>query len=295
MTPKLEEDTEPPEVYRPQQRGADYLRALLASVGLSNSVGFGAGNQAQAGQASSDVVLLTGDAKRRERARRLLAQIDSRPASISVRAALVEFTDTQERNLSIGAVLDLASSKITGNFGTASVGANGVQVKVSGISVALNALHGDTRFRYRSEAELRFVDGKPGRLQIGSDQPTRGDTTLTQTGVTMQGTVYRSSGIVLSVTPRIYEGRIEADVVQEVSSFASTTTSNIDSPTLNKRLVQATVDSVGGEIVVIGGLDEETVSDGSKGPFSWLQTTQAKTASKTQLFLLLEFKRLTPA
>lgn len=290
-----EEDTEPPEVYRPQLRSADYLRALLASVGLASTSGFTAGNQAQPGQIVTDVVLLTGDEKRRDRARKLLAQVDTRPASISVRAALVEFTDTSERNLSIGAVLDLASSKITGSVGNVALGANGAQVKVGGLTVALNALHGDTRFRYRSEAELRFVDGKPGRLQIGSDTPTRGDTTLTQSGATVQGTVYRSSGIVLTMTPRILQGRIEADVVQEVSSFATTTTSNIDSPTLNKRLVQATVDSLGGEIVVIGGLDEETVSDGSKGPFSWMQLSKAKTASKTQLFLLLEFKRLTPA
>lgn len=128
---------------------------------------------------------------------------------------------------------------------------------------------------------------------VGSEVPVRGALTLSKDGTPIQSVEYRSSGLVLTVQPRALDGRFTANIVQEVSSFASTSTSNIDSPTLNKRQIEATVDAEDGEVVVLAGLDEENVSEGSSG-FSWLpfKTSRTSSSRNTQLFVLLEFKRL---
>lgn len=96
----------------------------------------------------------------------------------------------------------------------------------------------------------------------------------------------------LTVQPRALDGRFIAKVVQEISTFATTSTSSIDSPTLNKRQVEATVDAEDGEVVILAGLDEENISEGRSGPLPWLSWSKSSSQRKTQMFVLLEFKRL---
>ncbi|MDW9240759.1 hypothetical protein C7S17_0788 [Burkholderia thailandensis] len=52
------------------------------------------------------------------------------------------------------------------------------------------------------------------------------------------------------------------------------------------------MDAEDGEVIVLAGLDEETVSDGRSGPFSWLNLSRSFNSRKTQLLVLLEFRRL---
>lgn len=127
---------------------------------------------------------------------------------------------------------------------------------------------------------------------MGSDVPVRGNLTITQSGQQVQATEYKPSGLVLSVLPRVLRDRIQAKVVQEVSSFTKTNTSGIDSPTLNKRLIETVVDSEDGEVIILAGLDEENINEGRSGLASWLPLAKSDDKRTTQLLVLLEFKRL---
>lgn len=293
-SPVAREDKEPEpedfEVYRPKNRTVEYLQALLKAAGVSA----GPSGQGQGQQLAQDQMVIVGSEEKRAKVRKLLEQLDQKPVVMNVRAALVEFTDSKDDSFSLGAVLDVLGGRLqlALNAGTVASG-NFARLKTGSIDAVLKAINGDSRFRFRTQPSLRLVDGERGRLMVGSEVPVRGQLTLSKDGTPIQSIEYRSSGLVLTVQPRALDGRFIANVVQEVSSFAATSTSNIDSPTLNKRQIEATVDAEDGEVVVLAGLDEENVSEGSSG-LSWLPFNTSRTSSSrnTQLFVLLEFKRL---
>ncbi len=293
-SPVAQEDKKPEpedfEVYRPKNRTVEYLQALLKAAGVSA----GPSGQGQGQQLAQDQMVIVGSEEKRAKVRKLLEQLDQKPVVMNVRAALVEFTDSKDDSFSLGAVLDVLGGRLqlALNAGTVASG-NFARLKTGSIDAVLKAINGDSRFRFRTQPSLRLVDGERGRLMVGSEVPVRGQLTMSKDGTPIQSIEYRSSGLVLTVQPRALDGRVIANVIQEVSSFAATSTSNIDSPTLNKRQIEATVDAEDGEVVVLAGLDEENVSEGSSG-LSWLPFNTSRTSSSrnTQLFVLLEFKRL---
>jgi general secretion pathway protein D len=68
----------------------------------------------------------------------------------------------------------------------------------------------------------------------------------------------RDTGVILSVTPSVSDtGRVLLDIEQEVSNVARTTSSGIDSPTIQQRRVKTTVTVMDGEAVALGGLIQE--------------------------------------
>lgn len=288
--PDKPQEPEDFEVYRPRNRTVEYLQMLMRAAGLP----VGMPGQAQGQQSAQDQMVIAGTEDKRAKVRKLLEQLDQKPVVMNVRAALVEFTDSKDDSFSLGAVLDVLGGRLqlALNAGTVASG-NFARLKTGSIDAVLKAINGDSRFRFRTQPSLRLVDGERGRLMVGSEVPVRSQLTLSKDGTPIQSIEYRSSGLVLTVQPRALDGRFTANVVQEVSSFAATSTSNIDSPTLNKRQIEATVDAEDGEVVVLAGLDEENVSEGTSG-FSWLpfKTSRTSSSRNTQLFVLLEFKRL---
>lgn len=275
------------EVYRPQYRTVEYLQAALAFAGLSPHQG-GMGH----GGPSRDAMVIAGTEERLAKLRKLIADLDQKPRVVNVRAALVEFSDSHNDSWSIGGILSLLSGKLSITTNATNNSMNFARIKTGGIDVVLGAMNGDSRFRYRSQPSIRLVDGEAGKLQVGSDVPVRGNITITQAGQQIQATEYKPSGLVLSVHPRVLHERVQAKVVQEVSSFTKTNTSGIDAPTLNKRLIETVVDAEDGEVVILAGMDEDSTSEGQSGLASWLPLSQATDHRRTQLLVLLEFQRL---
>jgi general secretion pathway protein D len=67
------------------------------------------------------------------------------------------------------------------------------------------------------------------------------------------------TGVILSVTPHVNDnGRVQLNLEQEVSTATPTTTSTIQSPTIQQRRVRTTVAVADGETVALGGLIQES-------------------------------------
>jgi len=284
------------EVYRRKHRTVEYLQMVLHSAGIRIGAG-GMGGVDQGNQAvglAQDSIVITGSPERREKVLKLLAEIDCKPVVMNVRAALVEFTDTKEDSFSLGAILSLIGSKLTlGLNAGVTPSDNYARIKNGSIDAVLKAINGDTRFRFRTMPSIRLVDGQRGRLQVGSNVPVRGALTLTKDGTPLQSVEYKSTGVILTVQPQALDGHVVASVMQEVSSVAQTTTSNIDSSTFNTRQIEAYVDAEDGEVVMLAGLDEDSSAE-SKSSLSWLPfaTNRTNNSRNTQLVVLLEFQRL---
>ena len=73
----------------------------------------------------------------------------------------------------------------------------------------------------------------------------------------------------LIVTPRVNSGGlVTMEIRQEVSTAVATTTSEIEAPTIQNRLIESVVAINSGETVVLGGLIQETRANSESGiPF----------------------------
>ena len=125
------------------------------------------------------------------------------------------------------------------------------------VQIALNALQAVTDVEVLATPRLLVLANDTATLQVGSSVPI-----ITQTSSGIQGNSlvinsvdYKDTGVVLTVTPRVGDrGAIYIDVQQEVSDVTQTTTSNIDSPTIDQRKFHTQIAVESGQSVAIGGL-----------------------------------------
>jgi general secretion pathway protein D len=130
------------------------------------------------------------------------------------------------------------------------------------VQAALNALASRTNVEVISSPVVITLDNQEAMLQIGDEVPivTQSAASVTTPDATVVSTVqYRETGILLRVTPRIgANDSVTLEVSQEASEVAATTTSGIDSPTIQQRRFQSTVTVANGETVALGGLIRAT-------------------------------------
>jgi general secretion pathway protein D len=127
------------------------------------------------------------------------------------------------------------------------------------VEVAINALGTVSDINVISSPKLLTLNNKPAILQVGDQVPI---IVQSATGIrdaddpTIVNSVqFRDTGIVLRATPRIGKsGMVFVDIHQEVSDAVETTTSGIDSPTIQQRKLSTTVAVHDGESIALGGL-----------------------------------------
>lgn len=202
-----------------------------------------------------------------ERVLRVIQGLDVVASQVLIEAVIAEVTLND--NLQYGVQWALQKDRTpTASFTNALKGGvppvfPGFNYAVNAASIAstLSALNALTRVNVISTPSLMVLDNKTARLQIGDQVPI---TTQTATSVvTAQTAIVNSitmqdTGVILSVTPRINEsGRVQLEIEQEVSAVAKTTSSGIDSPTIQQRRVKTTVVVNDGEVLALGGMIQE--------------------------------------
>ena len=211
---------------------------------------------------------------------------------VDVRAVVVEVALTDDTSFDVGVLLSMLGGRLSISLNALAVPLNVARLQVGGLNALLGAMAGDSRFKFRSQPSLRLTDGSSGKLQVGTDTPVRGQISTNKDGTVLQSIEYRSSGLVLNVLPRVLADRVQAQITQEILSFARTVTSGIDSPTLNKRSISANVDVESGEVVVLAGLEEETQTVTKSGLPFFRGLSSNSSSGTTHLVVLLEFTRI---
>jgi general secretion pathway protein D len=158
------------------------------------------------------------------------------------------------------------SNALTGGVAASFPGFN-YAVNTANIAATLSALNALTHVNIISTPSLMVLDNKTARLQIGDQVPitTQAATsTVTSQTAIVNSITMQDTGVILSVRPRINEsGRVQLDIEQEVSSVVKTTTSNIDSPTIQQRSVKTTVVVSDGEVLALAGMIQDSASKSS--------------------------------
>lgn len=145
---------------------------------------------------------------------------------------------------------------------------NGLQLinAVGGnIRGVIQALGTDGRAQVVSTPRVMVLDNEKASINVGTQISVD---TGTSTGGTAVNTVttrqYISTGVILSVTPRINSGgRVTLDVTQEVSSAGAAATGT--NPPINQRKAQTVVTVGSGETMVLAGMIQKDTGSGSSG------------------------------
>jgi general secretion pathway protein D len=133
----------------------------------------------------------------------------------------------------------------------------------------LNAIESVTNVKVISNPKLLVLNNREAQLQIGDQVPV-----VTQSSVgtsnpdapIVNSVSFRDTGVILRVTPRVNKnGLVQLDIQQEVSDVVPTTTSGIDSPTIQQRKISSTVAVKDGETIALGGLIRERNSKSRSG------------------------------
>lgn len=246
------------------------------------------------GMSSPDVdsFIFEGNIKEISRLRKLLAQIDTPPGEVLVKAIVYEVGSSSKEGSAVSVAADILGGKFGLKMGSPSVG-NAVSFKAGGIEAVYSALNSDSRFRVVSSPSLRVRSGSHGVVSVGSDYPVP-SISFDRNGNPIQTVEYKPSGVILDLKPTITEDRIDLAINQQISSFVPVANGASGSPVLAKREFSTTVGMVPDEIIVLGGLDENKQSNGRDGlPFlpDWLHSS-SHDLSKTEILLVLQVQKI---
>ena len=128
----------------------------------------------------------------------------------------------------------------------------------------LRALAGNGDIKVISSPQLLVSSHKEAVIQLGDRVPyiSQGTTDTSSNGTLIQNYDYENTGVILTVTPQITSTNlISLDIKQELSSVVKTTSSNINSPTFSKRVIETNMTIANGRTMILGGLIQERKTD----------------------------------
>ncbi len=249
----------------------------------------GEGSAVQA--VSDDTLLLRASPERITLAKHLISQFDTPTNEVVAKVVVVEYGTSDDDGAGFFGAIKTLGGKLSLQFGDKPALGNLFQFQTATLEAVISAISQDSKFNILESSSLRISSGKAGRLVVGQEVPILSKTEPDAKGNAVPSISYRSSGLILDLKPTIIGDRVSSDLTQELSSFVQTRTSNIDSPTLNKRTVQTSFSAQFGETVLLGGLDESKDSNAQSGLFGW-RFTSTKSATRSTLFLVISFSKV---
>ncbi len=214
----------------------------------------------------NNALLISTSGREYQRIERILRQLDVLPTQVLLEAIIAEVTLNDELKFGLRWAFD--NGKIS--VGLSDVASGFVGAAFPGFSwgyatrdlrVTLNALSSITDVNVISSPTLMALNNQKAVLQVGDQVPIvtqQAQGTLTSDSRVINSVEMKDTGIILSVVPRVNSsGRVMLDIQQEVSSVVKTTSSGIDSPTIQQRKLQTRVVVNDGESLALGGLIQE--------------------------------------
>lgn len=224
-----------------------------------------AGNKVVADE-SNNALLVMSSPKEYQRILGILGRMDVLPTQVMLEAMIVEVTLKDELKFGLKWFFEKNNGKftlsdaVTGTVASAFPGFS-YFFSTANVRLALDAVSGITKVNVVSAPSLMVLDNRKAILQVGDQVPI-----VTQTAQSVanldspivNSISFRDTGVILAVTPRVNDaGRVVLEIEQEVSNVARTTSSGIDSPTIQQRRVKTTVVVADGEVLTLGGLIQE--------------------------------------
>jgi general secretion pathway protein D len=234
-----------------------------------------------------------------------LKRLDVTPIQVLIEASLAEVSLTNDLRFGIQWSFEsnkgpiVLSEAKTGTIGSSFPGFSFLYTGGADIRAVLNALESVTDVNVISSPKLLVLNNREAELQIGDQVPITVQSSVSTVGETapiVNSIQLRDTGVILRITPRANKsGLVLLDIAQEVSDVVPTTSSNIDSPTIQQRRIASTVAVRNGETIALGGLIRDSTSR-TKGGVPLLQRiplvgtlfgSTSKNNRRTELIILI--------
>jgi len=233
-----------------------------------------------------------------------IKHLDVTPLQVLIEATIAEVTLNNELRYGVqwffkqGNATVTLSDATTGAVAAAFPGF-GFIYSTDDARIVISALDKVTDVNVISSPQIMVLDNKTARLQVGDEVPVATQTAvsvLTPGAPVVNSIEYKDTGVILTVTPRVNSsGTVGLDIEQEVSDVVTTTTSDLNSPTIRQRKLKSSVTIEDGETIALGGLIRDSQSRNKSGipilsDIPWLGNlfkTTDNTSDRTELLVLL--------
>ncbi|WP_421860391.1 secretin N-terminal domain-containing protein [Oceanicaulis sp.] len=200
----------------------------------------------------------------------LARQLDTPVPEVMIEVTIAEVTLTDDSSYGLDAVFD---SEIAPTFSTSltSNGSFSGTVRTGQVTLNASATANNSQVNVLSTPRIVARSGTEATVQVGNDVPiitTQRAANSQSSGSTdvLQTVQYRSTGVLLSVTPRVFSGnRIDLEISQETSAAEANNNSSISSPLISTRSMNSQLSLQDGQTAVLGGLIENRFTRGNSG------------------------------
>lgn len=277
-------------------RASEGSAASVAASGASAvpvSVALSSAGPSQLTASDNDVVFV-GSADEVQQIKALLPALDVAPGEVVVRGWVYEVTENNSDESAFSLAVHVLGGSLSLSNSDTTTDRNAVRFAGPRIDAAISALNATTNFRQISSPHVRVQSGQRVRLDVGEQVPTLGSISYQgASGTPVQSVTYQDAGLIFDVEPMIVGDAIDVAVDEQISDFVATTTGVAGSPTKNTREMQTRMRMGDGEVVVIGGLTQNTSSD-SRNHFPWLPSFldgTGKNKGRTEILLVLQVQK----
>ncbi len=284
--------------------GAVYPGMPFQGVPGGSAASRGATLRIVANDDNNSLVLYGTEAEHRL-VREAMLQLDQPARQVLIEAVIAEITLNDDLRFGVQWFFDSNGSQAT--FTNSPVGS--VLSQFPGFSyfralsadsrLVINALQSKTDVNVLSAPRLSVLNNRRAQLMVGDEVPILSQ--VSQSAIApgaplVSNITMRDTGVMLEVVPRIGDsGTVVLEVTQEVSDVAVTTTSGIDSPTIQRRRLRSIIATRDGATVALGGLIREAQSKTRSGvpllkDVPWvgaLFRNDAVNTKRTELVILL--------
>ena len=280
---------------------AEILKNLIADKSPKDSASQAIATSIQADESLNALVIRADPATMAE-LKEIIARLDIRRLQVLIEAAIVEVTSDFTRTLGTELAIGDASGSalpvgVTAPSGTlASVLANlaagdgqlssvpdlgstpllAAAKRSSGVNfgVIVRALSANSDVNLLSTPSITTMDNEQAKIVVGQNVPFRtGSTTSGSNGASNPFTTIQREdvGLTLEVTPHVHDGAlVRLEIHQEVSEVDKTSLASIGSDgsadlITNKRTIDTTVLADDREVIILGGLIRDKITDVSSG------------------------------
>ena len=232
--------------------------------GSTDTNGGGAPDQLRiVSDARNNALIIYANPKEYELIDQAMQRLDVVPLQVLIEATIAEVTLNNQLQYGLQWFFNSGDSSFafttltSGAVASVFPGFNYV-LNATSAKVVLSALTQITQVKVISSPELLVLDNGTAHLQVGDQVPitTQSAVSVISPGAPVVNSVdYLNTGVLLNITPRVSSsGLVLLDIDQEVSDVVKTTSSNIDSPTIQQRRIQSSVAVNTGETIALGGL-----------------------------------------
>ena len=201
----------------------------------------------------------------------ILNRLDVLPRQVLIEVIIAEISLDESTELGVEWSYLKGSGDLSTSLLSASMGSSGLQYLIGQTerwTHALSTLASENKVNILSSPSVLASDNIEAKINISTEVPVVSSTyALTESSLVSTNIQYRSTGVILTVTPHINEnGLVSMEITQEVSDQSENVQAGGESyPSFFERSVNTTLTVKHNQTLVMGGLIKENKSGGRTG------------------------------